>query len=308
MSERSRALQFEAEEATRLDLFLVGELEAYSRTRVQRWIKSGRVRVNGETVQKPGLVLDAPARVEVAIPPPAPSQLIPESLPLNVIFENEDLLVVDKPAGMVVHPSPGHSRGTLVHAALAHAPELEGVGGVRRPGVVHRLDKETSGVILLAKRDAAHHWLQEQFRSRAVFKEYLALVDGRPPSPKGRVEVAIGRDPQHRTRMAAVPADRGRRAVTEYLTRERFSDHTYLTVHPITGRTHQIRVHLAFLDCPVAGDTLYGRRQPSVPLERHFLHAARLDVALPGESEARSFIAPLPMELNRVLEALRGSH
>ena len=192
-----------------------------------------------------------------------------------------------------------------MHAALAHSPDINGIGGEKRPGVVHRLDKNTSGLILLAKNDTAHRWLQNQFRARQVEKTYLALVDGAPPTSRGRVEAAIGRDTKQRKTMTVLPPGKGRQATTEYFAQETFPEHTLLEVHPITGRTHQIRVHLSFLGCPVAGDTVYGRRQPSLPLHRHFLHAARLVIRLPGEAEPQTFEAALPEELARVLEQLR---
>jgi 23S rRNA pseudouridine1911/1915/1917 synthase len=232
-------------------------------------------------------------------------EIEPEAIPLDIIFENQDLMAVNKPAGMVVHPSPGHSHRTLVQAALAHAPEIEGVGGVRRPGVVHRLDKDTSGIILLAKNDHAHRHLQRQFQQRSVEKTYLALLDGHPPTPSGRVEAAIGRDPAHRQRMAVTTAGRGREAISEYRILERFPRHSWVEVTPLTGRQHQIRLHMAFLGCPVVGDRVYGYKQPSVPLERHFLHASRLVLQLPGEKGRRSFDAPLAPELEGALEILR---
>jgi 23S rRNA pseudouridine1911/1915/1917 synthase len=222
-----------------------------------------------------------------------------------VVFENADLIIVNKPAGMVVHPGAGHISGTLVHAALAHAPEMEGIGGEQRPGVVHRLDKNTSGLILLAKNDKAHRWLQDQFRLRTIEKVYLALVDGRPPTPTGRIEAPIGRDTRLRKQMAIVVPHKGRASVSEYHTLETFPEHTLLEVHPLTGRTHQIRLHLDFLGCPVAGDTIYGRQHSTIPLKRHFLHAARLTLCLPGETEQRTFEAPLPKELEEVLKQLR---
>jgi 23S rRNA pseudouridine1911/1915/1917 synthase len=205
---------------------------------------------------------------------------------------------------MVVHPAAGHQSGTLVHAALAHTGEIEGVGGIQRPGVVHRLDKDTSGIILLAKNDAAHQWLQEEFRSRRVEKTYLALVDGAPPTVRGRVEAAIGRDPVDRKRMAVVPPNKGRSAVSEYSTITQYQQHTLLEVHPVTGRTHQIRLHMAFLGCPVTGDRLYGRRRPSLDIDRQFLHAARLKIRLPEESDYIEFEAPLPEDLSKVLGLL----
>jgi len=301
---RPIAFTYLGDGSQRLDHFLVNRLPEYSRTRLQSIIKDGLVTVDGKVVQKSGLLLERGASVVVEIPPQGPSALIPEAIPLEVIFENSDLLIINKPAGMVVHPAAGHTAGTLVNAALAHAPDLEGVGGEQRPGVVHRLDKDTSGLILLAKNDSAHRWLQSQFRSRQVEKAYLALVDGAPPTPRGRVEANIGRDPTHRKRMAILPDGKGRQAVSEYHTLRSYPGHTLLEVHPITGRTHQIRLHLAFIGCPVVGDQVYGRSRPSLPIQRHFLHAARLTICLPGEKQPRTFEAPLPIELQAALESL----
>jgi 23S rRNA pseudouridine1911/1915/1917 synthase len=288
----------------RLDHFLVNRLPEFSRTRLQSLIKDGLVSVDGKIVQKSGLMLENGASVVVDIPPPQPSALIPEAIPIEIVFENDDLLIVNKPAGMVIHPATGHTAGTLVQAVLAHTPDLEGVGGEQRPGVVHRLDKDTSGLILFAKNDKAHRWLQNQFRSRQVEKAYLALVDGAPPTPRGRIEANIGRDPAHRKRMAVLSAGKGRPAVSEYTTLKSYPAHTLLEVHPITGRTHQIRLHLAFIGCPVAGDRIYGRSKLSLPLPRQFLHAIRLSICLPGEEQPRTFEAPLPAELQETLESL----
>jgi 23S rRNA pseudouridine1911/1915/1917 synthase len=304
----TKAFTFSVENgpSQRLDKFLVDRLPELSRSRIQALIKDGFVTVDGDFPRKAGQMLETRAIIRVDIPDTKPSDLQPEAIPLEIVFENEDLLVVNKPAGMVVHPSAGHSTGTLVHAALAHAPEMEGVGGELRPGVVHRLDKDTSGLILLAKNDRTHRWLQDQFRQHKVQKTYLALVDGRPPTPTGRIEAPIGRDVRERRKMAVVTPRKGRQAISEYTTLEAFTAHTLLEIHPITGRTHQIRLHLAFLGCPVAGDTVYGKRHSSIPIERHFLHAARLQLSLQGETEPRTFEAPLPDELARVLEMLRN--
>jgi 23S rRNA pseudouridine1911/1915/1917 synthase len=290
----------------RLDLFLVEHLPEMSRSRLQGLIRDGFVRVADEVVTKSGTPLEDGQPVELRIPPPQPSGIVAEEIPLQIVYETRDLMVVNKPAGMVVHPAVGHSSGTLVNAALAHAPDIEGIGGEQRPGVVHRLDKETSGLILLAKNDSTHRWLQDQFRLRKVKKVYLALVDGLPPTPSGIVDAPVGRDPSHRKKMAVVPINRGREASTEYHTLERFDQHTLIEAHPLTGRTHQIRLHMAFLGCPIVGDTLYGHKKSSVPLKRHFLHAARLTIQLPGESETRTFEAPLPPELEAVLAEIRG--
>lgn len=305
MNERQVILRFEDQQPQRLDKFLVASLPEFSRSRLQMLVKDGLVWVDGLPARKSGQMLEGQVVVQVQIPPAAPTNLEPEDIPLDIIFENGDLLVINKPSGMVVHPAAGHSTGTLVHAALAHAPEMEGVGGVQRPGVVHRLDKDTSGLILLAKNDYAHRWLQEQFRSRQAKKTYLALVDGHPPTRVGRIEAPVGRDPRQRRQMAVVPPGKGRPAFSEYRTLESFADHTLLEVNPQTGRTHQIRLHLAFIGCPVAGDRVYGRRHATIDLDRHFLHAARLTIRLPRQEAPCSFEAPLPPELVRTLEALR---
>ena len=306
MSERVLNFRFDKQTPERLDKFLVGLLQEFSRSRIQSLIADGFVEVNGRLARKAGQILESGFNVTVKIPPPAPTELIPENIPLDIVFENEDLVVVNKPAGMVVHPAAGHASGTLVNAMLGYDPEIEGIGGEERPGVVHRLDKETSGLILLAKNERAHRWLQDQFRLRKVEKTYLALVDGKPPTPSGRVEAYIGRDPSHRKRMAIVPESRGREAISEYKTVETFRNHTLLEFHPLTGRTHQIRLHCAFLGCPIVGDEVYGRKKPSVKIDRHFLHAYRLRIVLPGEKEPRSFEARLPDELEQVLSSLRA--
>lgn len=289
----------------RLDKYLVIQVPDQSRARLQELIKEGRVTVNDKPVTKTGYRLENDDRVAITLPVPVPSGLIPEDITLDIIFENEDLAVINKPAGMVVHPAAGHATGTLVQAALSAIPDLQGINGEERPGIVHRLDKETSGLILLAKNEQAHRWLQDQFRLRKVKKVYLALVDGKPPTPTGRIEAEIARDPSHRKQMAIVADGRGRPATTEYLTLEQFPQHTLIEAHPLTGRTHQIRLHLAFLGCPIVGDTIYGRKKPSIDLNRHFLHAAKITFVFPGEKTPHTFEAPLPEELQAVLNDLR---
>jgi 23S rRNA pseudouridine1911/1915/1917 synthase len=306
VNEQVLNFRFDQETPERLDKFLVGQLQEFSRSRIQGLIVDGFVDVNGRAAKKAGQTLENGFSVTVRVPPVVPADVVAEDILLDIIFENEDLIVVNKPAGMVVHPSAGHTSGTLVNAVLGYDPEIEGIGGEERPGVVHRLDKETSGLILLAKNERAHRWLQDQFRLRKVDKTYLALVDGKPPTPAGRIETYIGRDPSHRKQMAIVSESRGRIAISEYKTLESFRDHTLLEFHPLTGRTHQIRLHCAFLKCPIVGDPVYGRRKFSVEIDRHFLHAYRLKISLPDEKERRLFEAPLPEELERVLTPLRA--
>lgn len=297
---------FDDQREERLDKFLVRCLPDFTRSRLQGLIKDGKVKVNDQVITKAGHIVEPGSHVEMQLPPTRPTEIIPEAIPLKVIFENTDLVVVDKPAGMVVHPAVGHSQGTLVNAVLAHAPDMEGIGGEQRPGIVHRLDKDTSGLILIAKNDRTLTWLQDQFRLRKVRKVYLALSDGHPQTPTGRIEAAIGRDPSLRKQMAIVREDKGRAAASEYRVLESFPEHTLFEVHPETGRTHQIRLHLAFIGCPIVGDTVYGRKKPSLPLHRQFLHAARLTILLPGESDPRTFESPLPDDLQQMMNLLRA--
>lgn len=306
MTEEVITLRYQKDEKERLDHFLVETLPKYSRARLQGFIKAGFVEVNGMHSQKSGQILEQGTVVELRIPPPIPTELVGEDIPLKIVYENDDMLVINKPAGMVVHPSAGHISGTLVHAVLGYDPDIEGIGGEGRPGIVHRLDKQTSGLILLAKNDKTLLWLREQFQQRKVNKTYLALVDGRPPTPTGRVEAAIGRDPSHRKKMAILRDGRGREAISEYKTLEIFQNHTLLEFHPLTGRTHQIRLHCAFLGCPIAGDEIYGRKNPSIKIGRHFLHANRLKINLPEDDQPREFEAPLPDELENILTELRS--
>lgn len=307
MSDRVLHFLFEKESPERLDKFLVEQVPEFSRSRIQGLISDGHVDVNDQAAKKAGQTLESGSNVTVRIPPTAPTDLIAEDIPLDVLFENDDLLVVNKPAGMVVHPAAGHASGTLVNAVLGYDPDMEGIGGEERPGLVHRLDKETSGLILLAKNERAHRWLQDQFRLRKVEKTYLALVDGKPPTPTGRVEAYIGRDPSHRKKMAIVSESRGREAISEYKTIESYPHHTLLEFHPLTGRTHQIRLHCEFLGCPIVGDQIYGKKKSTINIHRHFLHAYRLKIVLPREKEPRFFEAPLPAELEDALVTLRNS-
>lgn len=298
-------IKFEEKEALRLDKFLVSRFPDLSRSRLQSIIKDGFVMVNDQIISKNGFILEEGMKVTIEIADIVSSALVPEDIDLDIIYETDDLMIINKAAGMVVHPSAGHETGTLVHAALAHAPEMEGIGGEHRPGVVHRLDKDTSGLILMAKNDRTHRFLQEQFRSREVKKTYLAIVDGAPPTPSGRIEAPIGRDPSHRKKMAIVPLQRGREATTLYRVLESFKEHSLIEAKPLTGRTHQIRLHFAFLECPIVGDQIYGHRHLSLDVNRQMLHAFKIEVLLPGEEKVRTFEAPIPADMLTALSTLR---
>ncbi len=299
--ERSITLSV-AEGGQRLDKFVTEALADLSRAAVQRLIAGGLLNVNDHP-SKAAYKLNTGDIITVRIPPPEPSELTPEAIPLDIVYEDADLVVINKPAGLVVHPAAGHTSGTLVNAVLSHCPDLAGVGGTLRPGIVHRLDKDTSGLIVVAKHDAAHQALQRQFKARSVDKLYLALVEGQPIPPQGIIDAPIGRDRAQRKRMAVVPD--GRPAVTEYKTIERFDKHSLIEAHPRTGRTHQIRVHLAWLKFPLVGDRVYGFRHPSIPINRHFLHAHSLSFDLPADGRRMTFIAPLPPDLEAILAELR---
>lgn len=305
-----RSFRFqESERGQRLDSALVGRLPTLSRAQIQRLVKQGDVTLDGVVPRKAGLMLHGNEKVTVRMPRAQPAAERAEPILLDIVYEDDDLMVIDKPAGMVVHPAAGHRSGTLVNAVLGHAPGIAGVGGEQRSGIVHRLDKDTSGLIVVAKNDNAHRLLQAQFKERKVEKHYLALVCGAPPSPTGRVEAAIGRDRKDRKRMAVFPpdSDKGRAATSTYHTMQSFRGFTLVEVRPLTGRTHQLRVHMAFLGCPLAGDSVYGGRQSAQSLSglgRQFLHSAGLKLAL-SDGEVMDFTSPLPADLERVLAQLR---
>lgn len=291
----------------RLDRWLALQMPGRSRSEIQRWIREGLVTRAGKPL-KPSYRPEAGDEIAVRVPAPVEYAVEPEPIPLDVIYEDGDVLVINKPAGMVVHPAAGNWHGTLVNAVLFRCPNLEGVGGTRRPGIVHRLDKDTSGVILVAKNDQAHRVLQAQFKEREVHKAYLALVYGQMQTPRGEIAQPIARDPRHRQRMAIVPlALGGRPAVTRYETQASYRHASLLSCRPLTGRTHQIRVHLAFAGHPVVADPIYaGRRKPPVPCPRQFLHAERIRFRLPSDGREVEFSAPLPPDLQGVLDALEA--
>lgn len=317
----TRALRVdETGHGQRLDRWLTAQIPDQSRAALQRWISDGLVTVDGLVPNKAGIKLEAGQTVTVAIPAPQESRLEAEAIPLSIVYEDEAMLVVDKPAGLVVHPAPGHPDGTLVNAVLHHVPDLAGVGGERRPGIVHRLDKETSGLIVVAKNDQAHRALQRQFARRTVRKVYLTLLEGSISPAKGRIDAPIGRHPVQRQRMAVLPPDfqgqsQGRPAITEYellglysarLVSGQMANFSYVQAAILTGRTHQIRVHFAWMKYPVVGDTLYGYRRQRLDLPRHFLHAHRLTLRLPTSGEEREFVSPLPADLQTVLDGMGG--
>jgi 23S rRNA pseudouridine1911/1915/1917 synthase len=281
----------------RLDKYVCQQHPELSRSHVQKLITEGYITVNDQR-GKPGLRLSKGDRLKLVIPPAPPSRLVPEAMPLNIIYEDADLLVVDKPAGLTVHPAPGHPSHTLVNAILSHFPHLADIGDSLRPGVVHRLDKDTSGVMLVAKNSAAQADLSQQFRSHSVTKAYLVLVKGKLTPENGVIEADIGRDPRNRKRMAVVAG--GREARTEYSVVKYIGGYTLLEVRTETGRTHQIRVHLAAIGFPVVGDKVYGVKSPY--LSRQFMHACRLGFKLPSSGEYVEFKSELPPDLAQALK------
>jgi 23S rRNA pseudouridine1911/1915/1917 synthase len=286
----------------RLDRYVADQLPDLSRGTVQALIESGRVLVDGQQ-RKPKFRMTPGEVVSVEIPPPQIDEILPDPIPLKIVYEDADVIVVDKPAGMVVHPAPGHPRGTLANALLAHVPGLS-VGGSQRPGIVHRLDKDTSGLIVAAKTDRGRTALVTQWEDRSVEKNYLTLVSGSVDDAEATIDAPIGRDPKNRQRMAVLRS--GRPAVTRFRVIERFPKATLLDVSIETGRTHQIRVHLAFIGHPIIGDQVYGRPRPTdLQLERQFLHACGLAFQLPDGSTLR-LESPLPDDLRSILEQLRA--
>ncbi len=286
----------------RLDQYLAGLELGLTRSRLRQLIDSGNVLVNGAAV-KPAHRVRPGDCVLVLVPPPEPSIAIAQDIPLDVVYQDAELVVIDKPAGLAVHPGPGHPDRTLVNGLLALCPDIQGIGGRIRPGIVHRLDKDTSGLMIAAKTEAAHHNLSQQLRDRAVTKTYLALAQGAPSPESGIIDVPIGRDPRRRTRMAVTAG--GRESRTAYRILERAGAHSLLELQLHTGRTHQARVHLAWLGHPLLGDAVYGKRSPLLP--RHFLHAHRLAFAHPATAEPLEFRSPLPPDLQAALDAARRS-
>ena len=293
----------------RLDRALAEALPDLSRTQVQRLIKEGEVKLNGQPV-KASTRLEQATTLSVTLPEVVETELKPEAIPLDIRYEDDDILVVNKAAGMVVHPAVGHESGTLVHAILAHCPDLPGVGGEKRPGIVHRLDKDTSGLMLVAKNDHALRFLQKQFKERTVEKTYVALVEGDIQPPAALIDAPIGRDPRQRKKMAVIRSQSftSRPAQTSYELLTSYGDFSLVECHPHTGRTHQIRVHMAFIGHPLVGDGVYGHRKQKIHLARHFLHAAAITFLRPSDHEPLSFEAELPSELQFVLDQLERNN
>lgn len=295
------------EEGERLDRAIAAHLEEISRSRAAQLVEAGAVSLNGRAVTRSARRVKAGDLLSIDMPAPGPSGLVAEAIPLKVVYEDADLLVIDKPAGMVVHPAPGHSGGTLVNAVLAHVPGLElDMGDRARPGIVHRLDRDTSGLIVVAKRRPAHEALARQMSAHTMRKEYLVVVLGRPRSDEGVIEGSIGRDPHDRKRMAVVAG--GRPARTHYEVERRVGRYSLVKATLETGRTHQIRVHMAAIGHPVLGDPVYGKvtlkDAERLGLHRQFLHAHRLGFRLPSTGEWAEFTSPLPQELESALEQL----
>jgi len=299
---RTRKLGFNSPAPdVRLDRYLTQVLPQFSRAHLQRLIEQGHVLINGQRT-KASQRLARSDRIAVELPP-SPDHPLPEPIPLAVVYEDQDIMVIDKPAGLTVHPAPGHPSHTLVNAILAHCPGLKMSNEVMRPGIVHRLDKDTSGLIVIAKNDAAREYLAAQFKSRTVTKRYLVLVKGRLSPEQGIIEAPIGRDPHRRRRMAVMES--GKQATTQYQVRKYLDNHTLLEVSPVTGRTHQIRIHLSAIGCPVVGDLTYGVK--SAHLHRQFVHAYRIGFRLPSTKQYREFTSPLPADLQQTLEYLARS-
>lgn len=293
----------EVEAGTRIDVAL-SSLAEIPRSAVKRWIAADLVRVN-RLPCRASLRVSLGDSVEAWPPEPTLTSVLPEDMDLDVLYEDRWLIVIDKPAGLVVHPAPGHPRGTLVNALLGHCADLAGVGGVLRPGIVHRLDRGTSGVLVAAKNDAAHRGLSEQFHDHSIERVYRAFVRGLPAVEEGAICKPIGRHPRDRKRMS-VATRAGREAVTRWRVRERFpvSRRSDLEIHPETGRTHQIRVHLASVGLPITGDTVYGRARAS-EMDRQALHAAVLGFVHPASGERLRFEAPLPEDMSHLFQAMR---
>ncbi|WP_339170445.1 RluA family pseudouridine synthase [Anoxybacillus sp. FSL W8-1294] len=293
----------EQHDGERIDKVIAELNEQWSRSQVQQWLKEGHVLVNGKAV-KPNYKCHVDDEVVISIPSPEPLDVEPEPIPLDIYYEDADVLVVNKPRGMVVHPAPGHMHGTLVNALLAHCQDLSGINGVLRPGIVHRIDKDTSGLLMIAKNDLAHESLVNQLVNKTVTRKYVAIVHGVIPHDYGTIDAPIGRDPRDRQSMAVV--ENGKEAVTHFRVLERFEHYTFVECQLETGRTHQIRVHMKYIGYPLAGDPKYGPRK-TLPIDGQALHAGVLGFQHPRTGEYLQFEAPIPHEFERLLDMLRNN-
>lgn len=293
----------EQHDGERIDKVIAELNEQWSRSQVQQWLKEGHVLVNGKAV-KPNYKCHVDDEVVISIPSPEPLDVAPEPIPLDIYYEDADVLVVNKPRGMVVHPAPGHMHGTLVNALLAHCQDLSGINGVLRPGIVHRIDKDTSGLLMVAKNDLAHESLVNQLVNKTVTRKYQAIVHGVIPHDYGTIDAPIGRDPRDRQSMAVV--ENGKEAVTHFRVLERFEHYTFVECQLETGRTHQIRVHMKYIGYPLAGDPKYGPRK-TLPIDGQALHAGVLGFHHPRTGEYLQFEAPIPHEFERLLDMLRNN-
>ncbi len=307
---KSRIIRLQADRTTlRLDSWLSKHLPDLSRTRIQSLIKAGFVTINGHPVTSRSSIA-AGNKIRIEVPPPQSTELVAQDIPLTVIHEDQDIIVINKQSGLVVHPAPGHSSGTLVNALLHHCNDLAGIGGELRPGIVHRLDKDTSGIMIIAKNEKTMTELMRQFKSGSVHKEYIAIVHGTPNPSRGRITTCIGRSARDRKKMA-VTTRMGRNAVTNYEVMETFSSSSLLRLHIETGRTHQIRVHLSYVGHPVVGDKQYGggKCKCDLPIEikRQLLHAELLAFIHPATGKQMSFKASMPDDMKTVIEMLKAT-
>lgn len=288
----------------RIDKFIAEHLdvEGVSRTQVQDWIKSGAAVVNGNAV-KTNYKLNQGDVVSLNIPEAEDADIVPENIPLDIVYEDSDVIVINKPRGMVVHPAPGHSSGTVVNALMYHCKDLSGINGLLRPGIVHRIDKDTTGLLMAAKNDLAHVSLAEQLKEHTVTRKYIALVHGNVPHDQGTIDAPIGRDTNDR-KLFTVTAHNSKPAVTHFVVLERIGDYTLLELQLETGRTHQIRVHMKYIGHPMAGDPIYGRNK-TVALDGQALHAAVLGFTHPRSGERLLFETPIPSDMEHVLNSLR---
>ena len=296
-----------AADGERLDRYLASYLPDFTRSRIQQLIEQGQVQLNHKECTSKKIVVKQDDLITLIVPEAQPLELKAENIPLDILYEDDQLIILNKPAGLVVHPAPGHPDGTLVNAMLAHCPNLPGIGGFQRPGIVHRLDKDTTGAIAIAKTELAHHHLQAQLKAKTARREYLGIVYGAPKTPNGTIDLPIGRHPVDRKKMAVVPVEKGgREAVTHWQIEERLGNYTLVCFQLETGRTHQIRVHSAQNGHPIVGDPLYSAaRSIGINLSGQVLHAWKLKLQHPVSGEWIEATAPLPEDFTKLLEALR---